>query len=105
MATIISDGPREWAADMLDRKLGRLVGAAAGLVLILGVFAVEPGWTRRACAVGGPVLVARSALPGRATRTEDLVELEAIIMSDRAEVAERLDGITDLVVEIGDQVR
>jgi hypothetical protein len=113
MASIVADGPRDWLVDVLDRKLGRLLGAVAGATMMVAVFALEAGWARKICAVFAGVLMLRAAWPPRRPATvAELAEVEAIVLKVRADVeardealADRVDGIAEMVAEIADQVR
>jgi hypothetical protein len=106
------DGPREWLVDVLDRKLGRALGAGAGTAMLVAVFTLGPGLSRQVCAVFGGLLLLRAAWPPRRPATvEDLAQLQAIVLQVRADVDDRdaelggrLDGITEMVGEIADQV-
>jgi hypothetical protein len=111
MTSIVRDGPREWLVDVLDRKLGRALGAAAGATMLAAVLTIDPGLSRQVCAVFGGLLLLRAAWPPRRPASvEDLAQLQAIVLQVRADVedrdtalGDRLDGITEAVAEIADQ--
>lgn len=112
------DGPAGRVADAVNRECSRLVSALAGVVMLAPVYHLDPGTARQICATFAGVLLVRASWPRRNVHPDsqatmrDLVELEKSILATREDIdqraeafGERLDGITDLVVEIGDQVR
>jgi len=113
VTSIVSDGPRDWLVDVLDRKLGRALGAATGATMMVAVFTLDPGLSRQVCAVFAGLLILRAAWPPRRPASvEDLAQLQAIVLQVRADVedrdtelGDRLDGITEMVGELADQVR
>jgi hypothetical protein len=121
MAAIIEDGPRAWAIDVLDHKLGRAIGLLTGAVMLAAVFVIDPGPARLAMAIGSVVMFLRSAQRARVdpapadlldrTRprdvTADLAELEAVIIDMRAALHERearLDGFAALLAGVSETV-
>jgi hypothetical protein len=112
MAAIIDDGPRHWAVDALNRKLGRVAAMSNGMLMLLAVTAIDPGTARIVLAVGAVTLVGYACRPQPSAvpaTIVDLAEVEALFM-------ERIDGletvtdrqaaeVTELVAEIRDQLR
>jgi hypothetical protein len=112
VTSFVTDGPRAWVVDVLDRKLGRALGASAGGMMMLAVFTIDPGPARLVSAVFAGLLLLRAAWPPRRIASvEDLAQLQAIVLKVRADVDDRdvklgarLDCITAAVAKIADQV-
>lgn len=100
MASIIVDGPRNWALDVLDRKLGRAFAAATGLMMLAAVFLIHPGPARLACAVFAGLLLLRAAAPRRPQVTiDDLAQVELLVMETREHIDSRVSDARQDVVE------
>jgi hypothetical protein len=112
MAAIIDDGPRQWAADALNRKLGRVAAMSNGTLMLLAVTTIDPGTARIVLAVGAITLIGYACRPQPSTcpaTIDDLTDVELLFMR-------RLDGletiadqrtaeVVQLVAEIRDQLR
>jgi hypothetical protein len=115
MAAIIDDGPRQWATDALNRKLGRVAAMSNGTLMLLAVTTIDPGTARIVLAVGAVALIGYACRPQPATcpaTTDDLAEVEQIVMRvaerfDQHEdyVGEKVTEIAGMVTEIRGQVR
>lgn len=122
MALVEIDRPVTWAASVGCDRFARFLGGAGAVAMTAAVFHLEASVAQFVCVIFAGVLLTRTAWPHRPAHPAspasiaDLVELEKMIVAIREEIerdvdrraealGDRLDGITELVVEIRDQVR
>jgi hypothetical protein len=112
MAAILEDGPRVWAVDTLNRKLGRVAAMANGLLMLAGVATMDPSVARIVLVVGAVALIYHACRPqpaNPAATADDLAEVESLFMA-RIDGLETFAGqqateVHQLVAEIRDQLR